>query len=82
MFVPSIPVECDFDELRKTYPKLRQDELQGKIQVISEEAAQSAEQELEQKTIRELKEYAEKNGISLDGAKSKADILAILNEKA
>lgn len=82
MFVPNIPVECDFDDMRKKYPKLKQDELQGNIQVISEEAAQYAEQELEQKTIKELKEYAEKNGISLDGAKSKAEILAILQEKA
>lgn len=75
LLVPSTPTECDFAEMKKTYPKLAEEERAGRIQIVSEETAKIEAEEVEQKTVKELKEYADRKGINLDGCKNKADIL-------
>ena len=75
MLVPEIPTECDYMKLKKRYPQLVKEEQDGKLQVVNDKQAEQALDELEQKTIKELKSYADKQGISLKNATAKADIL-------
>lgn len=80
-FIPNLPNECDFDTLKKNYKSLEQDEVEGKLVVATQAQAAFAKEQLEEKTVRQLKAYAKSNGIDASGATTKAEILKVINEQ-
>ena len=78
-FIPATPIECDFDELKKTYPDLGDYVDSGILKVLTEEEAKKAEEDLEIKTVAMLKQIAEKKGINVKGMK-KAEIIEAIKK--
>lgn len=80
-FIPNLPTECDFETLKKNYKQLEQDEVEGKLVVANQAQAAFAKEQLEEKTVRQLKAYAKNNGIDTSDATTKVEILKVINEQ-
>lgn len=78
-FIPAKPLECDFEELKKTYPDLGDYVEKGILKVLTEAEAKRAEEDFEAKTVAMLKDIAAKKGINVKGMK-KAEIIKALKE--
>ena len=94
LFSPNVPVSVNVEELKKTYPAIGEMIEAGELVVADEdeakkikakEVAEKAEKEkeekaLEEQTLDELKAYAAKHNISIEGLKKRGDVIAVLKE--
>lgn len=78
-FIPAKPLECDFEELKKTYPDLADYVDNGILKILTEAEAVKAEEDLEMKTVAMLKDIAARKGIDVKGMK-KAEIIEALKK--
>jgi len=78
-FIPAKPLECDFEELKKTYPDLGDYVEKGILKVLTEAEAKKAEEDFEAKTVAMLKDIAAKKGINVKGMK-KAEIIEAIKK--
>ena len=78
-FIPAKPLECDFEELKKTYPDLGDYVANGILKVLTEAEAKKAEEDFEAKTVAMLKDIAAKKGINVKGMK-KAEIIEAIKK--
>ena len=79
-FVPLTPVECDFEALCAVYHDLNDYVAKGLLVVVTEQQAQEALENLEEKTIALLRKVAAKKGIDVKGLRKKADIINAIKE--
>ena len=78
-FIPAKPLECEFEELTKTYPDLGDYVEKGILKVLTEAEAKKAEEDFEAKTVAMLKDIAAKKGINVKGMK-KAEIIEAIKK--
>lgn len=80
--IPEIPQEIDAneDDFMALYPRLSAMMDAGEIKTITETAAKTATQHIENMTIAHLKEYAKEKGIAVPDGLKKDDIVELIRE--
>lgn len=82
LLIPAKPVKVPetVKELKEKYPALAKALDNGTLKAVTNAQAKEAEADLAKKTIEELTAYAASQGISLNGATKKDDILAAIQK--
>lgn len=73
--IPRKPVDADVEKLKATFPEVAALIRQGDLRVVNQKEAKQLAIDFEAMEVAELKDYAEKKGISLGRLKKKTDIL-------
>ena len=79
MLVPgrSTP-DLDVEKLRKIYPELGKMIECDDVSVITTAQAKAIEADFEERSLAELKDYANEHGINIKGLTKKSDIVAVI----